>query len=239
MVEPSARYEELRIPLEEPAQDLDHVSGVLGIPEWWPTGSRVGVVLAHGSARDLSDPLVAGLHEGLTERKYLTLRFNFPFGEAKKKRPDSPAVLERAFRSAIAALGRDPTAAPAHLFVGGVGIGGLVAAQVAASRLRVEGVFFLGYPLHSRDDPAKNLRADALYRIVAPMLFVQGTRDRTCDLDTLRRTLARVGAPTALHVISEADQHFQVPKRSGRSEEDVRTELLTALDGWCQRVLEA
>ena len=31
---------------------------MLGIPEWWPTGSRIGVVLAHDSGRDLNDPLV-------------------------------------------------------------------------------------------------------------------------------------------------------------------------------------
>jgi predicted alpha/beta-hydrolase family hydrolase len=238
LVEPSARYEDLRIPLEEPCQGLETVSGILGIPEWWPTGARTGLVLAHSSGRDLSDPLLEGLHPALTERKYLSLRFNFPFGEAKKKRPDPPAVLERAFRAAIGALGRDPTAAPAHLFVGGIGLGGFVAAQIATARLRVDGVFFLGYPLHSRDEPEKNLRADPLFRIVAPMLFVQGTRDRHCDLDTLRRTLLRVGAPTTLHVVAEADQHFGVPKRSGRDGEDVRSELLDTLDGWCTKVLE-
>lgn len=237
MVEPSARFEQVRIPLEEPVHGVESVSGVLGIPEWWPTGSRVGVVLAHGTARDLHDPVVEVLQRGLTERKYLSVRFNFPFAEAKKKRPDAAAVLERTFRSAIALLGRDPTAAPAHLFVGGMGLGGQVAAQVATARLRVEGAFFLAYPLHSRDDPEKNVRADALFRIVSPMLFVQGTRDRHCDLPTLRRTLARVGAPTMLHVVEGADQHLEVPKRAGRDLEDVLREVLDTLDTWFQRVL--
>jgi len=45
-LEPTARYEDVRIPLHEPGHELESVSGVLGIPEWWPTGSRVGVVLA-------------------------------------------------------------------------------------------------------------------------------------------------------------------------------------------------
>ncbi len=237
MVEPSARFEEVRIPLGEPIHGLEAVSGVLGIPEWWPTGSRIGVVLAHGAARDLSDPLVEALHRGLTERKYLSLRFNFPFAELKKRRPDALPLLERAFRSALTVLGRDPTASPAHLFVGGTGIGAHVAAQVAAGRARVDGMFALGYPLHSRDDPEKNLHADALYRIVCPLLFVQGTRDRYCDLDTLRRTLGRVGAPTALHVVQDADEHFRIPKRSGRSPEEVVQEILDALEGWSTRVL--
>lgn len=239
MVEPAPRFEAVKIPLDEPVNELDSVSGVLGIPEWWPTGSRVGIVISHEAARNLSDPLLEALQRGLTERKYLSLRFNFPFGESGKRRPDPEPVLQRTFRAATALLGRDPTAAPAHLFVGGAGIGGQVAAQIAAGRARVDGVFLLGYPLHSRDDPTRNVQTDALFRIVSPLLFIQGTRDRHCDLEALRQTLARVGAPTTMHVVEEADQYFGVPKRSGRGLDDVVQEMLDALDSWCQRVLGA
>lgn len=236
MVEPTARFEEIRIPLEEPQHELAAVTGVLGVPEWWPTGARIGVVLAHGAHRDADDPLVAGLHRGLTERKALTLRFNFPFAEAKRPRPDPMHVLERTFRQAAAMLGRDPTAAPAHLFVGGIGLGAHVAA-VAAARLRVNGVFLIGYPLHTRDKPTRNVRADALYRLVSPLLFVQGTRDRSCDLDALRATLTRVGTVKTLHVVAEADAAMAVPKRSGRSAEEVTRELLDALASWFHQVV--
>lgn len=238
MVEPAARYEEVQIPLEEPAHGLDSVSGMLGIPEWWPTGSRVGLVLAHGASRDATDPLLAELQRCLTERKYLSLRFNFPFGEAKKRRPDPAAALERTYRAAIGVLGRDPTAAPAHLLVGGIGLGGIVAAQIATARLRVDGVYFLSYPLHKRDEPEENVQADPLFRIVAPMLFIQGTRDRQCDLEALRRTLTRVGAPTTLHVVQDADQRLHVPKRSERTQEQVLDEIVGTLDAWCTRVVE-
>jgi predicted alpha/beta-hydrolase family hydrolase len=238
VVEPSARFEELKIALPEPVHGLGKVSAVLGVPRWWPTGARVGVVIAHGSGADLSDPLVEHLHSQLTERRYLCLRFNFPFAEAGKKRPDSVPVLRRVFRAAISALGRDPNAAPAHLFLGGKGLGGRIAADLAGTRVRVDGLFLLGFPIHSQGKPEK-VRADELFRVVSPMLFLQGTRDRTCDLDVLRRTLYRVGAPTTLHVCQEADRHFKLPKRSRRSEEDVREELLGAVDGWLRKVLEA
>lgn len=238
MVEPSARYEQISIPLPDPVHGLQEVSGVLGIPRWWPTGARIGVVLAHGRTGDLSDPLIDHLHRELTERRYLTLSFNFPFAEAKKRRPDSPQVLRRTFRAAIGALARDPTAAPAHLFLGGKGLGGTVAAEIAGSRVRVDGLFLLGYPLHPQGKP-EEANPEQLYRVVAPMLFVQGTRDRTCDLDELRRTLLRVGAPTTLQVIEEADRRFKVLKKSGRTEEEVREEVLTALDTWIQKVMES
>jgi len=237
MTDPASRLQPVKIPLDEAADGVEAVSGYLGVPEWWPTGSRIGVLLAHGSGRNVDDPLLASLQRGLTERKYLVLRFNFPFAEAGRQRPDPMPVLERVFRHAVAVLARDPSAAPAHLFIGGIGIGAQVAVQCAAARLRVDGVFALGLPLHSRDNPDKNLRADSLFRVVSPLLFIQGTRDRTCDLDALRRTLTRVGAPKTLHVIEEADHTLAVPRRSGRAQEDVHAEILEAVDLWCRRVI--
>lgn len=235
-MEPSARYEDVKIPLAEPVHGLDAVSGVLGMPEWWPTGARAGVVLAHGSTGSYQDPLLVELHRALSERKYLTLRFNFPFAEAQKKRPDPPHVLDRTMRSAIALLGRDPTAAPAHVFLAGKGLGSRVAADLAASGPRVDGVVLLGYPLHApgATEPSK---VEHLFRIVSPLLFVQGTRDKRCDLSALRRTLTRVGTPTALHVVQEADQSFHVPKKSGRTDAEVVEEVLAVMDTWMHRVL--
>jgi hypothetical protein len=235
-LEPTARYEDVRIPLHEPGHELEAVSGVLGIPEWWPTGSRVGVVLAHGQGRDKDDPQLVELQRALTDRKVLSLRFNFPFAEAKRRRVDPPPVLERCLRSALGVLGRDPSAAPAHVFVGGKNVGALVVAQLAAARLRFDGLFFLGFPLHPQDQP-KAVRSESLFRIVAPMLFVQGARDRHCDLPTLRQTLARVGAPTQLHVVQEADHTFRVAKKSGRTPEDVHREVLGTLEAWMQKIL--
>ena len=237
MVEPSARFEEIKIPLRESVRGVTEVSAILGVPQWWPTGQRVGVVLAHGGLRDLSDPVIEYLQNALTERRCLTLRFNFPFGEAGKKRPDPPEVLQRTFRAAIATLARDPNAAPAHLFLGGKGLGGLVAADLAGARERVDGVFFMGFPLHPPGKP-ELIRPERLFRIISPMLFLQGERDRHCDLDLLRRTLSRVGAPTSLQVVQEADQHFKVLRKSHRTDEQVNEELLVYLDAWIHKVAD-
>lgn len=236
MVEPSARFEEMQVPLPDPTHGLDRVSAVLGIPRWWPTGSRVGVVLAHGAGSDFRDPVIEALHRELTERRYLSMRFNFPFAEAGKRRPDSMTVLRRCLRSAIGALARDPTAAPAHLFLAGKGLGAQVAADVSISRVRADGLVLMGYPLHPKGKPDE-LQADQLYRVVSPMLFLTGTRDPYCDVDVLRQTLTRVGAPTALHAVAEADHHFKVLKKSGRSEGDVNAEILAAVDGWIEKAL--
>jgi len=233
-MEPTARFDELKIPVAAEGGALA-VSGVLGVPEWWPSGARVGVVLAPGNSGRCDDPLLVDLHRQLTEHKYLALRFNFPFGEAGRKRPDPPLLLRQTFRAAIQMLSADPTAAPAHVFIGGLALGAKVASHVATDRVRVTGVYALAYPLHVAGRPDK-LDAEQLYRIITPMLFVQGDKARNCDLDVLRRTLARVGAPTALHVVAEADHLFRVPKKAGRSHEQIVAETLAALETWFEKV---
>jgi predicted alpha/beta-hydrolase family hydrolase len=238
VVEPSARFEELRIPLPDPVHGVEAVSAVLGIPRWWPTGSRVAVVIAHGAATDQNDPVVESLHRLLTERRYLCLRFNFPFAEARRRRPDDMVVLRRCLRAAIGLLARDPTAAPAHLVVAGKGLGAQAAADLSLDRVRADGLVLLGYPLHARGRPEEP-QADQLYRAVSPMLFLTGSRDPQCDVDVLRQTLARVGAPTALHVVQEADNHFKVLKKSGRTPQEVQEELAGVVDAWIEKILEA
>jgi len=232
--EGAAQFEEIQIPLTEPVHELEAITGVLGVPEWWPTGSRVSVVLAESGPGP--DPLLEALQRELTARKMLTLRFGFPFAAAGKKKPDPMPVLQRTYQAAVAILGRDPTAAPAHVFIGGKNLGALVAAHAATTRMRVEGLFFLGFPLHKQDDP-NDVRSERLYRVVSPMLFVQGTRDRHCDLPTLRQTLARVGAPVQLHTVEEADHTFRVAKKGPRSSEEVEAEILATLEAWIQKTL--
>jgi len=236
-VEPTARYEEVKVPLREPAHGVQEVSGVLGVPEWWPTGARVAVAIAHGSSGDMNDPVVEQLHRALTESRYLSLRFNFPYAETgKRSSSDSLELLEQTYRAALQVLARDPASAPAHLFVGGKGLGARVAARLATGRVRADGLFFLGFPLHTQDKPDQRHDED-LYRIISPMLFVQGTRDRQCDLDALRSTLARVGAPTTLVIAEDADRNFRVPKRSERTREQVMEELVESVKGWFHRIL--
>jgi predicted alpha/beta-hydrolase family hydrolase len=236
-MEPSAQFEEIDIPLAEPIHGCETVRGVLGIPEWWPTGERVAVVIAHASASNHEDPLVATLASSLTERSYLTLRFNFPFAEAgKRSSSDTPQNLARGFRAALNVLGRDPTALPARLVIGGVGLGARVAAGLVADRLRADGLFLLGFPLHPQDKPG-NSDPEILYRATSPMLFVQGTRDRRCDGQALRTALRRVGAPIELYDVMDADSSFRVPKKSGRSDEEVRAEVFAVLSNWIARRL--
>lgn len=235
-MEHAARFEEVQIQLPETLGGVDQLSAVLGIPEWWPTGDRVAVAIAHDADSDLHDPLVETVHRHLAHCKYLTLRFNLPFAEpGHTAEAQSPEILDRAFRAALSVLGRDPTAAPSHLFLGGVGSGATIAARLASDRLQVDGVFFLGYPLHAS---GKNelIEADSLFRIVPAMLFVQGTQDPACDLPHLRRVLSRTGAQTTLRIVDQADHSLTVPGSSEPEQRSSRTAVAHAVADWALRV---
>ena len=132
------------------------------------------------------------------------------------------------------AVRRDRTLAPSWIAIGGKSMGGRMASYVAAAGAPVRALVFLGYPLHPAGKP-DDLRADHLPAIQAPMLFVQGTRDALCDMDRLRGVLA--GLPNAtLHAIEGGDHSFRLPRRTGKTDADVWTEIVSVVARWLRTV---
>ena len=64
------------------------------------------------------------------------------------------------------------------------------------------------------------------------MLFLQGTRDALADAALLRSVVARLGARATLHEIEGADHMFHVPKRTGRTDDQVLEELAGTVASW-------
>jgi predicted alpha/beta-hydrolase family hydrolase len=102
----------------------------------------------------------------------------------------------------------------------------------------VRGLAFLAFPLHAAGRPSDE-RAAHLFEVRLPMLFLQGTRDALADLDQLRPLCKRLGARATLELFAEADHGFHVPARSGRSDAEVRGELLDRLAAWIGSVLSS
>jgi uncharacterized protein len=68
------------------------------------------------------------------------------------------------------------------------------------------------------------------------MLFLQGTRDALADPSLVREVTAGLGERATLSEFEDADHSFHVPARSGRSDDEVRNELLEALAVWIGRL---
>src|SRR5580765_954078 len=66
------------------------------------TKSKYVMTLAHGAGAGMNHIFMTHLSEALAAIEIACLRFNFPFAESKKGRPDSPTVAHETIKAAIA-----------------------------------------------------------------------------------------------------------------------------------------
>ena len=203
------------------------VSGLLRKPD----KATACYVFAHGAGAGMTHPFMAAIADGLAERGIATLRFQFPYMEQGSKRPDSPKVAQATVRAAVIEAVRFLPDVP--LFAGGRSFGGRMSSQAqAASPLPgVKGLVFLGFPLHPPGQPSDE-RARHLFDVQIPMLFLQGTRDDFADLKLLEPLCKRLGGRATLRLFQDADHSFHVPARTGRTDSELRVELLDAIGQW-------
>ena len=198
-----------------------------------PRGARWLYVLAHGAGAGMDHPFMQTVADRLYDAKVATFRFNFPYVEAGKKRPDPPAVIEKTIRSAVDAAAKAARGLP--MIAGGKSMGGRLTsvAQAKDPLPGVVGLAFLGFPLHAPNKPS-DTRAAHLKDVKIPMLFLQGTRDSLANLDLLAPICKSLRKRATLHIIEGGDHSFKVPKRSGRTEDEVMDELIIAFITWAE-----
>lgn len=200
-----------------------------------PADARWLVLLAHGAGAGMRHPFLERVAAELAARSVATLRYQFPYMEAGRKRPDYQPKLLATVRSAVAEAGRLAPDLP--LFAGGKSMGGRMT-SLAASKAPLEGVaglVFLGFPLHPPRRPGVE-RAEHLSEVTVPMLFVQGTRDALADLEQLEPICCDLGSRAHLHGVDGGDHSFEVLKRSGRHRDEVMAELADAVRDFCEHV---
>ena len=221
-------------PVAIAADDGIAVSGLLQTPR----GARACYVLAHGAGAGMRHPFMTAVAAGLEERGIATLRYQFPYMENRAKRPDLPHVAQATVRAATAAALRLLPGLP--LIAGGKSFGGRMTsqAQAKAPLQGVRGLAFLGFPLHPAGRPSQD-RAKHLFEIKIPMLFLQGTRDTLASLEQLEPVCQALGSRATLRLFAEADHSFHVPAKSGRTDAQVRGEMLDALAAWTDGVVNA
>ena len=196
-----------------------------------PAQPRAALVLAHGAGAGMRHAFLEALATGCAARGIATLRYQFPYMEARSRRPDEPAVAHATVRAACATALRRWPAVP--LFAGGKSFGGRMSSQAQAESPieGVRGLVFVGFPLHPAGKPSIG-RAAHLDRVQLPMLFLQGSRDELASLDLLRPVVTRLGSRARLVVIEDADHAFHVPARTGRKDAQVLREVADAFAEW-------
>jgi uncharacterized protein len=202
-----------------------------------PAKARRLLVLAHGAGAGMSHPFMEKLAEELAAVGVATLRYQFPYMEARRRVPDAPAVLTATIVAAVRAVAEAAPGLP--LLAGGKSMGGRMTSQAAAqgSLDGVRGLVFFGFPLHPPNQPGTK-RAEHLAKVAMPMLFLQGTRDTLADLNLLRPVCRELGSRATLLVIETADHSFHVLKKSGRSDLEVLRELAGKTASWADAIGE-
>jgi len=193
-------------------------------------------VLAHGAGAGMQHPFMTAIAAGLAQRGIATLRYQFPYMENGGRRPDPPRLAHAAVRAAAATALRLLPELP--LVAGGKSFGGRMTsqAQAAAPIPAVRGLVFLGFPLHPAGRPSQE-RGQHLFDVRIPMLFLQGTRDTLAALDQIEPLCRQLGVGATLRLFDGADHSFHVPARSGRTDAQVRSEMLGDLSAWIDDVI--
>ncbi len=180
-------------------------------------------------------PFMAATAAGLGERGVATLRYQFPYMEKGSKRPDAPGLAHATVRAAVAEVIRLAPGLP--LIAGGKSFGGRMTsqAQAIAPLANVRGLAFLGFPLHPAKKPSDD-RAQHLFDVQIPMLFLQGTRDTLAELSLLSPLVERLGARATLKQFAGADHSFHIAGRAAPSDDEVRDTVLNVLVAWIDQI---
>lgn len=188
------------------------------------------LTLAHGAGAGMDHAFMETLAAGLSAAGIATLRFNFPFAEHKKGRPDSPAVAHQTIAAAINKALELYPALP--LFVSGKSFGGRMSSQYlsADQRKDVKGIIFYGFPLHPAGKPSVE-RAEHLKDVKVPMLFLQGTKDTLATWD-LMEPVCKSLKKASLVKLEGADHSFKAGKK------DIMSLLIEATKEWVLKVIK-
>ena len=177
-----------------------------------PEKAKSVITLAHGAGAGMNHSFMITLAKLLSETDIATMRFNFPFTEGKKGRPDPPAVAHKTVEAAIIKTKELFPKLP--VFASGKSFGGRMTSQYLSTHheTSVKGIIFYGFPLHPPGKPSIE-RAEHLKGVKIPMLFLQGTRDELAKLDLIESVCASL--PLAeLVKIDGADHSFKAGKQN-------------------------
>lgn len=175
-----------------------------------PTAPSAVLALAHGAGAGMNHAFMSSLAESLLGHGIATVRYNFPFAESGKGRPDPAPVAESVVAAAVAYTHERFSGVP--LFAGGKSFGGRMTSQLASrdSPSFLKGLVFFGFPLHPPGKPTTD-RAAHLQSVTVPMLFLQGTRDALAEWTLIAQVVSKL--PNArLEKIDGADHGFRAGK---------------------------
>ena len=205
------------------------IIGTVSAESLVPKEAKAIMTLAHGAGAGMNHSFMVALSESLAEAGIATLRFNFPFTENKKGRPDTPAVAHQTIEAVVQKAKK--LFPKLSLFVAGKSFGGRMTSQYMAAKpdQAVKGIIFYGFPLHAPGKPSIE-RGDHLKNVRSPMLFLQGSKDEFATWKLITKVSS--GLPLAELVKIEGANHgFKAGKK------DFIKELAQLTSDWIGKII--
>lgn len=189
------------------------------------------MVFAHGAGAGIKNKFMEEVSISLARQEIATLRFNFPYIEKGKKIPDTKPICSAAISAAVEKATKLCPKLP--IIASGKSFGGRMTSTAASEGLlqNVRGIVFFGFPLHPPGKPSVE-RAEHLYKVTIPILFLQGSRDSLATLDLLKPVIKKLGKNAELFLIEGADHSFHVPKDCGHKDSDVIELMCKEIKRW-------
>ena len=195
--------------------------------------AKATIVLGHGAGANQLTAFMRLFAAGLAERGFDVVTFNFLYMDQGRKIPDPGPRLELCYRAVIDAVIKHKKLKGNRLIIGGKSMGGRIASQVAAALPEnIDGLVFLGYPLHPPGRPDK-LRSEHLPKIKVPMLFVQGSRDAFGTKEEIAGIIRKLKLPADLYVVAGGDHSLKVAKSSAIPQSQVYEQAMDEIALWC------
>ena len=187
----------------------------------------VGVLLAHGAGAGQDHPWMTTVAGGLAGSGLFVMTFNYRYTERGSRSPDRLPTLLDVHRAAADAI----AARCDRVVLAGKSMGGRVGSHLAGDEAwPAAGLIYYGYPIVAigKTEPRPT---DHLERIEAPQLFFNGTRDRMGPTDLIEKVAASVPNGSVV-VVDDGDHSFKVPKRAGKTNDEVLDEIVGGTARW-------
>lgn len=193
------------------------------------------LIIAHGAGAGMHHPFMSTLAKEIANKDIHAIRFNFPYMEQGRKSPGSPKANIETWRLIVEHIatiyeGLD-------IFISGKSYGGRMASHLMAETPseKVKGIIYYGFPLHAPGRDSID-RASHLSDVKVPQLFLQGSKDKLANINLMNEVIGEL-TDVRLEVIQDGDHSFNVPKKSGKTKEDVMQFLVNQSAKWIKSQL--
>ncbi|MEP0985008.1 alpha/beta family hydrolase [Ekhidna sp.] len=193
------------------------------------------LIIAHGAGAGMHHPFMSNLAVRIVNEGISTIRFNFPYMEQGRKSPGSPKANIETWSMVLNHVAGIYPSLP--LFLSGKSYGGRMASHLIAENSieEVKGIIYYGFPLHAPGRDSTD-RASHLTHITVPQMFIQGTKDKLANLELMKEVTSSL-KDAQLEIIEEGDHSFNVPKRSGKTKDEILDLLAIKSATWIKNLV--